>query len=123
MKVIFNKDTSSMWSENHEYNVMLLTHMERFYNDKLRIAGVVVLTDILKDLGFNEDIVADGLRNVWIDGYNDGLVDFGLSSEANKKFLNGEQDYAELEFNAFDFSEPLLELTMKGGTKIIMESI
>lgn len=123
MKVIFSKDTSTMWSENHEHNVMFLTYMQNFYNDKLRIAGVVSLTDILKDLGFNEDIVADGLRNVWIDGYNDGFVDFGLGMDINKKFLKGEQDYAVLEFNTFDFSEPLLELTMKGGTKIIMESI
>jgi len=102
MKVIFSKDTSEMWSENHEFNVMYLKHMENFYNDKLRIAGVVVLTDILRGLEFNEDIIAEGLRQVWIDttdDNNDRFVDFGLYSEANKKFLNGEQDYAELEFN------------------------
>ena len=105
MKVIFSKDTSSMWSEEHEYNVACLKCTERRYNDKLKIAGVVVLTDILRDLGFNGDIVADGLRKVWIDttdGDNDGFVDFGLNSEANKKFLKGEQDYAELEFNTVD---------------------
>ena len=105
MKVIFSKDTSSMWSEEHEYNVACLKCTERRYNDKLKIAGVVVLTDILRDLGFNEDIVADGLRKVWIDstdGDNDGFIDFGLHSEVNKKFLKGEQDYAELEFNTVD---------------------
>lgn len=105
MKVIFSKDTSSMWSENCEYNAALLKCTEGRYNYKLKIAGVVVLTDILRDLGFNGDIVAEGLRKVWIDstdGDNDGFVDFGLNSEANKKFLKGEQDYAELEFNTVD---------------------
>lgn len=105
MKVIFSKDTSSMWSENHEFNAMFLKCNEGRYNDKLRIAGVVVLTDILRDLGFNEDIIADGLRKVWIDttdGDNDGFIDFGLNSETNRKFLKGEQDYAELEFNTVD---------------------
>ena len=105
MKVIFSKDTSSMWIGEWQFNAAFLKCTERRYNDKLKIAGVVVLTDILRDLGFNEDIVAEGLRKVWIDstdGDNDGFIDFGLNSEANKKFLKGEQDYAELEFNTVD---------------------
>ena len=105
MKVIFSKDTSMMWSENNEYNVLFLKHMQEFYNYKLRTNGVVLLIDVLRSLEFNEDIIPEGLRKVWIDttdGDNDGFVDFGLYSEANKKFLNGEQDYAELEFNTVD---------------------
>lgn len=97
--------TSTAWSKDPEYNLMMLRGQQNHANDLLRIKGHLFLNDVYNMLGFQPTQagqlvgwMADANEN----GTGDGFIDFGIyqiHDENNRAFVNGLESVVSLDFN------------------------
>lgn len=85
------------WDKNIDFNKMYLSATEQMANNLLEKNGNVFLNEIYDMLGFKRS--DRGSIVGWIKGQGDGYIDFGFRSEANKRFVNGEENIVLLDFN------------------------
>lgn len=97
---MFDKNCSG-WTKDADYNVMFLTHQERYLNDLLKRRGHLFLNEVYDAL--NMPRTKDGAVYGWIydpdNPIGDNYVDFGLRDSVNKDFINGYTPNARLIFN------------------------
>ena len=97
----FFDDVCVGWTKEAEYNKAYLMNTQKYMNDKLRANGYLFLNDVYDTLGIPR--TKAGQIVGWI--YNeehpigDNFVDFGLTSERNRNFINGFENVALLDFN------------------------
>lgn len=89
------------WSEDPEYNLLYLKHMEQYANSKLKAQGYLFLNDVYEMLGMLQ--TNPGQVVGWIydekTPYGDNYVDFGIYTECNQDFIKGIENTALLNFN------------------------
>jgi len=91
--------TSNVWTEDPEYNLMFLKHMELYASNVLRVKGHVFLNEVYEWLGLPK--TKAGQIVGWKLGKGDDYVSFGLNSFDPQvcKFINGESNVVVLDFN------------------------
>lgn len=86
------------WCKTPEYNMMFLKARQNYANDLLHSRGHVFLNEVYDMLGF--DHTQAGAVVGWVnDGGKDGYIDFGIFEEVNRRFVNGLEACALLDFN------------------------
>ncbi len=85
------------WSKDPEYNKMYLRHQQQYCNDLLRSRGHLYLNEVFDMLDIPR--TKFGQVSGWVCEGENSYVDFGLNSESNKEFINGNATDALLEFN------------------------
>lgn len=101
---IFSEETSKKWNRDPLMNISFLKSQEYYWNQYLGIGKVVILREVLNDLGIELD--PDDPRNDFVmiagwrpNGEGDGSVDFGIMREINKPTLDLKDNYIVLDFN------------------------
>lgn len=96
-------ESSEYWSNNPEYNLVLLLHRQKYWNDMLQIKGHVFLNDVYVSLGIPKTQL--GQQAGWVLSKNgDNFVDFGIFTDAKgrtnpRSFVNGNESVILLDFN------------------------
>ncbi len=82
--VYFDRESSSEWSANSDYNVAFLSAQQNVLNQDLKTKGFLFLNDVYKALGMETTEV--GQQVGWIygdfEGSKDGVIDFGTDQGA-----------------------------------------
>ena len=101
---VFSEDTSRLWNRDAIMNISFLKSQESYWNARLGTGRIVVLKDVLEDLGIELDpddpandytIIAGWRPN----GDGDCHVDFGIMDEINKPTLDLRENIVYLNFN------------------------
>lgn len=110
-------ETCPAFERNPEINLMYLRGVESYCNNLLKANGYLFLNDVYKQIGFEPSIAGQSVG--WIyDSENpvgDNYIDFGIYSNANKRFINGLEPAILLDFNVDGdiLNSPLLKLWRK----------
>lgn len=89
------------WSRNPELNKLFLMSQERYFTEKLKTKGYVFLNDVYETLGIPASKAGQVVGWIYDEEHpiGDNFVDFGLTDEINRDFINGYFDRALLDFN------------------------
>ena len=88
------------WNKEAEINLLFLTQIQRYLNDKLKSQGYLFLNEAYEQLGFA--ITKEGQLVGWLyDDEKPNKIDFGLYSgtENSRDFINGLERNVFLTFN------------------------
>lgn len=88
--------TCKGWRETPDYNLLFLKAQQAYWNDKLKLDGVVYLNDVYKSLGI-EPTKAGQVVGWKLTEDGDNYIDFGLYE--NERFINGLEANVLLDFN------------------------
>lgn len=82
-------ESPSKADRNPEYNRMVLTTAQSYWNNRLNSIGYVFLNDVYEDLGLSR--TKEGQIVGWMKGNGgDDFIDFGLFEARNRQSWNGE---------------------------------
>ena len=90
--------TCNGWDENPEYSRMRIEGTRKMFEDQLAVRGHVLLNDVYD--AFNIERTSAGAIVGWVfnpDGLN--IIDFGVESAVNSRFVNGLEQNCWLDFN------------------------
>lgn len=76
-RLVFSKQSSSLWQNDFRMNLMILRGMETTANEMLQAKGFLFANSILRDLGMKERIDGQVMGYVW-DKNNPTYISFGL---------------------------------------------
>lgn len=98
----FDRDTSTSWSPQPEYNLLFLRCQQNYANDRLRARGHVFLNEVYDGLGLER--TKAGAVVGWVkNSEGDGFVDFGVFTDKNMEtvfdFVTGREGGMWLDFN------------------------
>jgi len=98
----FFDESSSEWSKNPDYNMMMLKQRQTYFNNLLQVRGYVFLNEVYEALGIEQ--TQAGSIVGWMIGAEggDGFIDFGIYDGDRPKvreFVNGGEASILLDFN------------------------
>lgn len=97
----FFDESCPAWTKNSEYNLTYLKQQQVYANDLLKIRGYMFLNEVYDMLGMPRTKAGQVVG--WIyDAENstgDNYIEFDIYSECNKRFVNGHDRIALLDFN------------------------
>lgn len=97
----FFDESCPAWTTNSEYNLTYLKQQQMYANELLKARGYMFLNEVYDMLGIARTKAGQVLG--WIyDAENatgDNYIDFGIHNECNKRFINGYDRIALLDFN------------------------
>ena len=101
---IFSEEFSRKWNRDPIMNISFLKQQENYWNAYLGTGRVVILKNVLDDLGIELDPDDPANDYTMIAGWRpngdgDRHVDFGLMSAVNKPTLDLRENYIVLNFN------------------------
>ena len=80
MKIIFDK-SNPYWDEDPKWNELFIKSKVNLFNDKLKADGIVLMFEVLEELGYNmKNIPADLVLNkedkvrCWMDNVGDVII-------------------------------------------------
>lgn len=79
---MFNKETSTQWSKNEEYNLIFMRSRQSFFNDLLKARGHLFLNEVYDELGLARTVAGTIVGWVLKDGR--GLVDIGIVEKSDE---------------------------------------
>lgn len=99
---VWDKDTSTTWSPQPDYNLVTLRSHQNYMNNMLQMRGYVLLNDVYDALGLER--TKAGCVVGWVkNGAGDGYIDFGIFTEENQvqfmDFMTGREGAIVLDFN------------------------
>lgn len=97
---VFNRQNSTAFDEDYDYNIVFLRAQERYANQKLKADGFLILNDLYENLGFKK--TPEGALVGWIAGEGDDEVSFDMDDMENIRrgaYLDGEEGSIFLDFN------------------------
>jgi hypothetical protein len=96
-------EESGKWSHDPDINLMCLTNVQRYMNDRLRIKGHVFLNEVYDELGLSHTQAGSLVGWRWNKGSGDDYIDFGIWDDntklVNDDFFNGREGAILLDFN------------------------
>ena len=94
-------ESSVEWVNDAEFNKMLLMHKERLANDLLKAQGHLFLNEVYSMLGFPKTKAGQVVGWVYNEKkpYGDNFVDFDITNDYNRDFINGCCNKVLLDFN------------------------
>lgn len=94
-------ETCIGWTRDPEYNMMFVTQIQNWANDRLQSKGYLYLNEVYEMLGFQRTKAGQVVG--WLyDGDGDGYVDFGIfniKDKQKRRFVNGYEKSIWLDFN------------------------
>lgn len=101
---VFSEEFSTKWNRDPIMNISFLKSQERYWNVFLGTGRVVILKNVLDDLGIELDPDDPANDYAMIAGWRpngdgDNSIDFGIMSEVNKPTLDLKENYLILNFN------------------------
>lgn len=98
---VWDRDTSTSWSPQADYNLVTLRAHQAYMNDVLQRKGHVLLNDVFDALGLER--TKAGCVVGWVKEHGDNYIDFGLFNDRNKlefmDFMTGREGGLVLDFN------------------------
>lgn len=105
----FFDELNENWERHPEYNLIFLTNIQRFMNDRLHAKGHLFLNEVYDALGMERSKAGQVVGWVTKPG-GDNYVDFGYYNSDNPRardFVNGREPSILLDFNV---DGPILDL-------------
>ena len=101
---IFSEEFSRKWHRDPIMNISFLKSQEQYWNNYLGTGRVVILKNVLDDLGIELDPDDPANDYTMIAGWRpngdgDRMIDFGIMSAVNKPTLDLRENYIVLNFN------------------------
>lgn len=101
---IFSEEFSTKWNRDPIMNISFLKSQESYWNHYLGTGRVVILKNVLDDLGIELDPDDPANDYTMIAGWRpngdgDNHVDFGINDPVNKMTLDLKENYIVLNFN------------------------
>lgn len=91
----------SNWTKDAECNRITLQNLQNYANDRLRLKGFLFLNELYQMIGFEE--TKAGQIVGWVYDKNNpemqDVIDFGIFTSANARFVNGDERSVWLDFN------------------------
>ena len=97
----FFDETCKGWTRDAEQNLMFLKGMELYATDKLKNQGYLFLNEVYAMLGIGKTKAGAIVGWIYSDDneFGDNRVDFGLTKDTAKEFVNGLFNTVLLDFN------------------------
>lgn len=94
-------ESSCVWTNEAEYNLMFLKSTEQYANDILRSKGSLFLNEVYDMLGIPRSKAGQVVGWIYDESnpVGDNYVDFGIFNECNADFINEYKRIALLDFN------------------------
>ena len=94
-------ETCIGWTRDPEYNMMFVTQIQNWANDRLQSKGYLYLNEVYEMLGFQRTKAGQVVG--WLyNGDGDNYVDFGIfniKDKQKRRFVNGYEKSIWLDFN------------------------
>ena len=94
-------ETCIGWTRDPEYNMMFVTQIQNWANDRLQSKGYLYLNEVYEMLGFQRTKAGQVVG--WLyNGDGDNYVDFGIfniNDKQKRRFVNGYEKSIWLDFN------------------------
>lgn len=99
----YDEESSRLWSPDPDINLLALTNVQRYCNDRLRARGHIFLNEVYDELGLAHTKAGSIVGWRWNKGSGDDYVDFGIwdgnTGEIIRDFFNGREGAILLDFN------------------------
>jgi hypothetical protein len=98
----FDSESSRCWSVDPDINLLFLSNVQRWCNDRLRARGHIFLNEVYDELGLSHTMPGAVVGWRWNKGSGDDYIDFGIwdsNSQVIKDFFNGREGAILLDFN------------------------
>lgn len=100
---VWDKDSSTTWSPQPDYNLVTLRAHQAYMNNVLNTKGHVLLNDVYDALGLERTKAGCVVGWVKGKGQGDGYIDFGIYTDENQvqfmDFVTGREGAIVLDFN------------------------
>jgi Family of unknown function (DUF6353) len=98
----YDHESSTSWSVDPDINLLFLSNVQRYCNDRLHARGHMFLNEVYAELGLAHTKAGAIVGWRWNKGSGDDYIDFGIwdgNNEVAKDFFNGREGAILLDFN------------------------
>lgn len=102
-KIIIFDEHCKGWTDSPEKNLFYLRGLQNYYNQRLKLDGYVLLSDIYEDLEYHDDYIYGWGWSYVEKPWGENYIDFGIydiNHMKNRQFVNGKNPNVILTFNA-----------------------